>query len=69
MAHEVPPPTPKKSTCAMHKCFYFLWAQLGLNQRPPDYELGNFLLYFYVKYLYFTIFVRCLQRFQIYQFY
>ena len=53
----------------MHKCFYCPWAQLDLNQRPPDYELGNFLLYFYVKYLYFTIFVRCLQRFQIYQFY
>ncbi len=29
----------------MHKCFYFPWAQLGLNQRPPDYELGKFLLY------------------------
>ena len=40
MAQEVPPPTPKKSTCAMHKCFYCPWAQLGLNQRPPDYEAG-----------------------------
>jgi hypothetical protein len=27
--------------CIIEVCYLFMWAQLGSNQRPPDYESGG----------------------------
>ena len=30
----------KKVVLSFNKTTFFVWTQLGLNQRPPDYESG-----------------------------